>query len=318
MKLLLRTVLFFLAAATLAVAAPLTAHAMIERVVEKSFPVSAAGLLTAATAGGSITVQPGEGTRVHVIAREHIRAASEAEADGVLKDLTLTLEQHGNDVEAVAQYAKQAPGLHWGSWPPVEVDFVITVPPHYSANLKSAGGDITVGDLEGRFHLRTAGGNLALGHLVGEIEGATAGGGIVIAAGRGKVELSTAGGRIAADQLTGPADLRTAGGNIEVHAMAGPLIARTGGGGIGVEFSAPLSGESALATGGGGIRVGVPAKAAFRLDAATAGGEIETDGLNLTVDGGGRHSRRLSGAVNGGGPILKLRSSGGDLAVAPR
>jgi hypothetical protein len=155
----------------------------------------------------------------------------------------------------------------------------------------------------------------------------------MIAAGRGKVELATAGGRVMADRLTGPADLRTSGGTIEVHAMAGPLVARTGGGGISVEFTGALSGTNELATAGGAIRVGVPANASFRLDAATSGGEVETHALNLSVDGGRRHSRRLSGAVNGvagkgeamsggavtpGTPTLKLRSSGGDVSVTPR
>lgn len=316
MKLILRLLFGFLAAATLAVAGPLSASASIERVVERSFTVEGAGTLTARTGGGSIEVMPGSGRTVRVFAREHIRAASEAEADERLRHLTLTLDQHGNDVAAVAEYERSPLGLHLGSWPPVEVDFVITVPTHYSADLKTAGGGIQLGDLTGRFALRTAGGTLRIGRIEGDLEGATAGGNIVLASGRGRIELSTSGGSVTADQIAGSAHLRTGGGKIEVGTMAGPIAARTGGGSIRVVFAGPMAADSSLATGGGGIRVRLPAGATVRLDAATAGGEIETDGVSIALTRGGRHADRLLGTVNGGGPALSLRSGGGDISIA--
>jgi hypothetical protein len=112
MKLILRSLFCLLAAASLAVAAPLALPAQIERVVEKSFTVEGAGTLTASTGGGSIEVMPGSGGTVRIVAREHIRAASEAEADERLKHLTLTLDRRGNDVTAAAEYEPSAPGLH--------------------------------------------------------------------------------------------------------------------------------------------------------------------------------------------------------------
>jgi len=87
-------------------------------------------------------VEPGAGNTVQVLAKERIRADSEKEADEVLKNLTLTIEQQGNDVLAKARYSRGAAG--WFGTQPVQVDFVVTVPGRYSTDLKTSGGNITV------------------------------------------------------------------------------------------------------------------------------------------------------------------------------
>jgi hypothetical protein len=42
---------------------------------------------------------------------------------------------------------------------------------------------------------------------------------------------------------------------------------------------------------------------------------VDASGLTLTLEKGGSGRSRLVGAVNGGGPLLKLRTSGGDITV---
>jgi hypothetical protein len=61
----------------------------------------------------------------------------------------------------------------------------------------------------------------------------------------------------------------------------------------------------------------VDKSAAFRLDASTSGGSVDAQGLTMTLEGRTRRNR-LAGDVNGGGPLLKLRSSGGGVAVKTR
>ena len=50
--------------------------------------------------------------------------------------------------------------------------------------------------------------------------------------------------------------------------------------------------------------------------ASTSGGSVDAEGLTLTLEKGGRS--RLAGNVNGGGPLLKLRTSGGNIEVRTR
>ncbi|MEO5961654.1 MAG: hypothetical protein ABIR80_21280, partial [Opitutaceae bacterium] len=110
------------------VVAPLALQAKIERLVEKTFTVGANGTLHVSTQGGEVRVTPSSDSMVKVTARERIRASSEAEADELLKKLELTIGRSGGDVTATAKYERPATFPWSGSWPPVQVDFIVSVP----------------------------------------------------------------------------------------------------------------------------------------------------------------------------------------------
>jgi hypothetical protein len=56
----------------------------------------------------------------------------------------------------------------------------------------------------------------------------------------------------------------------------------------------------------------------LHLDARTSGGDVNAEGLTITIDHGGVGKSSLSGDVNGGGPLLKLRTSGGNIEIAEK
>ena len=305
-----------LAAACALALAAIPAKATIDRTVEKTFSVQPGGALTVKTNGGSIKVQSAAVSAVKVVATERIRADSDAAADEVLKKQTLTIEQSGNDVSAIADYEKSSMGFHW-NWPPVKVDFVVTVPVRYHAELKTSGGSISVSDLEGNLNAHTSGGNISIGKIAGDVDCSTSGGNVSLAEGRSAVHLSSSGGSISVGHAVGPAELRTSGGNLRMESAEGTLVARTSGGDIRAIFKGALKGDCVLDTSGGRVRAVVDSTAAFKLNASTSGGSVEAKGLTITLDGS-RHRNSLSGEVNGGGPELRLRSSGGDIVIETR
>ncbi len=307
-----------LLAAGLLALAPLSAHAKIERTVEKTFTVQPGCLLKVETQGGDIRIQTSSDATVKVVAHEKIKAGSEAEADEILQKLSLTIEQQGGGVLAAAAYEKQGSGFHFGSWPPVQVDFTVTIPVTYNVELKTSGGDVTVGDLQGKVTARTSGGDIALGKIAGEIHAATSGGNVRLAEGLAEVKLGTSGGDIRVGRAVGPTDLDTSGGNIEIKSVENTLYASTSGGDVIAGIAGALKGDCKLSTSGGRVRVAVDKGASFDLDASTSGGEVDAAGLTITIERGGSGKSRLAGKVNGGGPLLKLRSSGGDVSVEPR
>ncbi|HWL15473.1 MAG TPA: DUF4097 family beta strand repeat-containing protein [Opitutus sp.] len=302
-----------LIAAGLWAALPLAASAEIERVVEKSFNVQPGGTLSVETSGGSIRVETAQTSQVNVVAKQRIRASSEAEADRLLKDLDLTIEQNGNDVRARAKLN----GIKWGRQP-VQVDFVVSVPTRYHADLRTSGGNVDVGDLDGRLQARTSGGNVTLGRITGDVDAGTSGGDVRLAEGKGRVKLGTSGGNIRVQRAGGHTELDTSGGNIEIESVEGSIQADTSGGNVRAGIRGPLQGDCVLGTSGGQVRVTVDKTAAFNLDASTSGGDVEAEGLTITIERGGSGKSRLAGKVNGGGPLLKLRSSGGDIDVKTR
>ena len=296
--------------------APIILRATIERTVEKTFTIQPGGTLKVETAGGNITVDPGAGDTVKVVAKERIRAGSDAEADELLKDLTLTIEQQGNDVTAISKYHRGV--ASWFGNTPVQVSFVITVPDRYNTDLKTSGGNITVGDLAGKMEMRTSGGNVKIGNIDGTVDGGTSGGNVELGSCTGDTRLETSGGNVRAEKIVGKANLGTSGGDIVVKLVENVLSAHTSGGDVEAGIGGALKGDCSLGTSGGDVRVTVDKAAAFQLDAATSGGGVRADGLTITLDDGGSGRSHLSGKVNGGGPLLKLRTSGGSIKVVPK
>ncbi len=85
-------------------------------------------------------------------------------------------------------------------------------------------------------------------------------------------------------------------------AGAGTLQVETSGGSITV---GDLNGQANLRTSGGSITAG-------RMGGAVT---ARTSGGNITLEKASRGRGRLAGAVNGGGPLLKLRASGGSISI---
>jgi hypothetical protein len=305
---------FALAAGLLALA-PFAAHAKIERTVEKTFTVQPGGALHIDTQGGEIRVTPSADSVVKVTARERIRANTDAEADDLLKKLDLTIEQTGNDVSASAKYESEMPGFHFGSWPPVSVDFIVTVPASFSTDLHTSGGGITVGDLAGKVYARTSGGSIKLGKLGGAVDARTSGGSVTLDEARGSAALHSSGGSITVGRVLGSADISTSGGGIKIDSVEGSVQAHTSGGSVRAGITGPLKEDCVLSTSGGSVRVNVDKTAAFRLDASTSGGDVDAEGITITMEKSNRSRSKLAGSVNGGGPLLKLRSSGGGIVV---
>jgi hypothetical protein len=242
-------------------------------------------------------VQPSTGLVMTILAKEKIHADSETDADEILKNLALTIEQRGNDVTARAKYEEPQPSFHFGSWPPVQVDFIVTVPASFAADLKTSGGDIAVEGLGGALRAHTSGGDIELGRIGGDVDASTSGGNVSLAEGCATVSLRTSGGNVSVGRAAGPTTLETSGGNVEAG------------------ISGPIKGDCSLKTSGGRVIVAVDRAAGFDLDAATSGGRINADDLTIAIAKGGLRKSRLEGSVNGGGPLISLRSSGGDIEV---
>ena len=307
-----------LLAAALMTTLTATARPVIKRVVEETFTVQPGGQLSVNTSGGDVKVRPGSDDKVHIIAHQNIRASSDAEADKLLEKLTFKLEQSGNDVSAMAKYEKRISGFHFGSWPPVQVSFEVTVPSHYNVNVRTSGGSIVVGNLAGEVDAKTSGGDVTVGKIDGKVMAHTSGGDIELDESSQEADLSTSGGDIVVGRVLGPAEVSTSGGNIKVGSVEGRLKAHSSGGDVSAVINGPLTGDCTLDTSGGNVRATVDRMAAFDLDASTSGGDVNAEGLTITIKRGGVGKSRLSGAVNGGGPKLKLHTSGGDVDIKTR
>ena len=303
-----------LACAVVISSTTVAAHGKITRTVEKTFAVQPGGQVHAETQGGNITVKTDDANEVRIVVTQVIDASSEEAANKALEKLSLSLEQKGNDVSAIATYQKRMGG-GWGNWPPVQVSYTITVPRVFNLQLNTSGGDIKVGSVKGSVNARTSGGDLLFERIDGELDGKTSGGNVTLNEGTARANLSTSGGNIRIDRAGGPTTVSTSGGDIRIQSAAQLLNAHTSGGSVSAKLTEAPRQDMTLRTSGGNVTVTVPRTAAFNLEAHTSGGEVGMENLTLSNLVTNKRKTNVSATVNAGGPKLSLHTSGGDIRV---
>jgi DUF4097 and DUF4098 domain-containing protein YvlB len=204
--------------------------------------------------------------------------------------------------------------------------------------LRTGGGSIKVASAKGKITAESGGGSVV---VLSGMQGATletGGGSIQVDRCNGQVRATTGGGSIDLGDIGGAADIDTGGGSIRLTSAKGPVHATTGGGSIDLGSVPSARAES----GGGGI-VAKFLSGGDRTDSTleTSAGDITVylaSDLNVTVraaidlanghkirsefsdiqvrsEGGewGPKTVTAEGKLNGGGPILKVRTSSGDI-----
>lgn len=287
-----------------------------EKEIRRSFDVSPGGTLHLDTDRGSIEVSSHAGSRVDVLVTIDPRTRDEHDAAKILDRIDVDFNQNGPDVEIEARFGRdRGHGLFdwFGSSSRMKVKWRVVVPEQYDLDLRTSGGSIEVHDLEGNVGARTSGGSLSFGHIQGTVNGRTSGGSIKIEETAGNVEVSTSGGSIRIDRARGDVHARTSGGSIKVDEVFGAIDAVTSGGSITASLSSQPKGDCRLSTSGGSVVVYLDPSISVDLDARSSGGGVRAE-IPVTIQGEMARSR-LTGQVNGGGPSLVLRTSGGGISI---
>lgn len=157
----------------------------------------------------------------------------------------------------------------------LRITFEVTVPENYNLELYTSGGSISIDDLTGNVDADTSGGSIKVGNVTG------------------KVDLNTSGGSITTEDIYGPIDAHTSGGSIRAT------------------FAQQLTEDAELNTSGGSITAYLVSDVKVDINASTSGGRVRTE-----FDVNGRVKKQsIKGEINGGGPKLKLHTSGGSISI---
>lgn len=230
------------------------------------------------------------------------------DADEIEEDYAIEFDQEGDQITATIEKRSR-----WGGWGGRGLTIEVHLPARFNVDLTTSGGRIGVEALTGTIDTRTSGGGLRFEAVDGPITGRTSGGSIYLAGTTGDADLRTSGGKITIGTVDGTIDAHTSGGGISIESAGGAVNAKTSGGGITAAFAGQPDGDCRLVTSGGSIEVSVDPDVGLSLEAKTSGGRIRTD-LPITVIGEVSKSR-LEGELNGGGPQLFLRTSGGGIRL---
>lgn len=302
-----------------------------EDTIEKTFSVSPGGTLTIETCIGSIDVKSGSSDQVTVEIKQQADLGNSREAKRLFDELDIRFEQRGNNVFVYVEHEDSNSFFDRIRRWRLRLRFTAVVPREFNVDLKTSGGSISVDDLEGKVDAKTSGGSLTFGKINGPVTGRTSGGGISLQECRGIADISTSGGGIDIGEVEGDVRAHTSGGSLKIVKAAGTVNASTSGGSITVEevrgtIDASTSGGSvtakismqpesdcSLTTSGGSINVYVADDLKFTVDAKTSGGGVSTE-FPVTIQGEINKSQ-LQADINGGGPRLYLRTSGGGIHI---
>jgi DUF4097 and DUF4098 domain-containing protein YvlB len=188
--------------------------------------------------------------------------------------------------------------------------------------LSTGGGSVTVSSGMRDAVLETGAGSIRLERCGGHVKATTGGGSIDLGEIGGPVEMESGAGSIRLGSAKGRVDAQTGGGSIQLDG-ASSVRAETGAGGIIVKLLSPgdLRDGSMLETSAGDITVYLAndLKITVRADIELANGHsIHSDfsDIHVMTEGGdyGPKTVRAEGQLKGGGPLLKVRTSSGNIS----
>lgn len=275
----------------------------------EEFSIQTPGELQVKTSGGHITVEGSGNNNVRIEMYVYKDGDAMSPSDIDLDDFHITIEQNGNEVRAIAERQNSS---SWKFWKDndISISFVVFTPHEMSTSLETSGGHIKTMGLNGEQEIRTSGGHLELADLNGTIDARTSGGHISLLNINGDVDARTSGGHIEAKNTEGQLSVSTSGGHIDLANIAGTVDASTSGGSISADIV--KMGEFArLKTSGGSVNVTVPRNIGLDLD--LHGSRVRSQLENFS---GSMEDDDVEGSINGGGPMLSARTSGGSVRVS--
>lgn len=268
---------------------------------DQRFPTAFGGTLTIDTPAGEISIENGDDNEAVITIRGDEKIADE---------MTFTFDASQDRIKVKAK-KKHA------SWrmKNMNLSYDIRLPRRYNIDLETGGGKIEISDMEGEFSLKTAGGEIELDDCGGALRAKTAGGHIDVADFIGSMELKTAGGSIDCQDCQGDLDAETAGGSIELEAANGAVKAKTSAGTISLSYAGPNHGID-LVSSAGSITLEVPHDLKADLDLSTSAGDIQCDLPVSATQSKSFISSKLEGKLNGGGEVVRCRTSAGSINVS--
>lgn len=263
--------------------------------INRTLEVESGGLLIIKVDRGQIDVSGESNSAVEIEISRSIGDSSKEKEEEYIAEYPVTIVQEGNQITITQKGGKGSSGWWFSKGPRIKARYTVSVPNEFNVDLNTSGGAINVRNLTGDVTVNTAGGSIELDHL------------------QGPTDAHTSGGSILAERGSGDLKLNTSGGALTVLAHDGNINGHTSGGSIKATLVSRPTEDCSLNTSGGSIRVELPADTAVTLDASTSGGRVSSD---FDVPGSDpKKKNRLSGPINGGGPALKLRTSGGNIRI---
>ena len=312
--------------------------------IEKTYNVKSGGNLTIVSEFGAIDVQTAEQDKVEaviifspadsgvgnvvgnnnnivnniVIINGKVQKGSKSKLDPRVKetveDFEVTFKHKDSDIRIEGKFKRGR--KHWRKeLNRLKILFQLTVPQQYNLDLDTSSGGVSVADLDGDVRAKNSAGSLRFGKIKGTVWGRTSAGSINLTSSDSTVDVKTSAGSIKIGDVAGNVQAQTSSGSIRLGSVGGTVNARTSSGSIRASLAGQPRKACSLHTSAGSITITLRPDIAVDVDAETSAGRVSTELAVASVIRGKVPKNRLKGSINGGGPLLKLRTSAGSIRL---
>ena len=280
--------------------------------IEKSFKVRPGGVLKFDADFGNAEIVTGDSDTVKIEFTREFKVPTIEEANELRRKLTVEMGQtdltgSSADENVVRVKVRLANRNDNKMRRKLRLDFRITMPRKFHLDLRAC--NAAVDHLDGTVKARTEGGDLKLRNVTGPVTALSQGGNLDIGDVGGVVEARSQGGNTVVGHVKGRVVATAEGGNISIEEATDSVEARSAGGSIKAWISKQPRADSKFTAEAGNIDLRLDSSVAVNVDAACTAGHLSSDfGLS-----GHQEDHRLKSAINGGGPLVTLRASAGNI-----
>lgn len=161
---------------------------------KKTYAVEAGATLEIENGNGTVTVRPGSGPDIEIVATRIAKAGSDEAAKKLLADTAIEERASASSVRISSRVRR----MDWGGTQ-YQVNYEVRAPAGVALNISATNGTVDVADWEGRVEMSATNGTLEGRGLSGAVEASTTNGRINVALDAldaGGVSLETTNGRV--------------------------------------------------------------------------------------------------------------------------
>jgi hypothetical protein len=273
--------------------------------LEKTFDLASGDRFVLASEIGGVVVRGVAGRQANIVVT--------SDRQDLADRYDIRFEHAGGRLRMVAERRNKSIFGGWFQSFRGNVRITVDVPRATPVEVNTSGGSIDVSLLDASVKASSSGGGVKVADVRGPVHLESSGGGVRAAGIDGPVHADSSGGSVTLEAVSGDIQAGSSGGGVDIRAAGGRVKAGSSGGPVRVAFAPGNAKGGDVDSSGGGVSVTVDAGAGIDLDASSSGGSVVCD-LPVTIQG--KVSRdSLHGKLNGGGALLRLRSSGGGITI---
>ena len=243
---------------------------------------------------GDISVRAWDRDEVHVRATVRASARDLEVAREIAASVVIS---EGNTLRASGPEWKGKQG--WTEWRRNEswtVDYEVQLPRETELTVAAVNGEVTIRELSGDVSVESVNGEIAISDVSGDVSAGAV---------NGEIAISQVSGDISAEVVNGNVELEGVSGNVDGSAVNGSIEVTLVGD--------RLAGEGiTLVTVNGPVKVRMPEGFSARLELETVSGGMDVD-FPITISG--RLGKSISTTLGGGGPLVRVETTGGAIRV---